>query len=73
MPNRKSKISTHNKKLLNKPVNQNAQKCNCINKNTCPLNENCLLKNMLHVVIKSDKKNDHPRNYKGIRQNTFRK
>ena len=38
MPNIKSKISTHNYKILNKPVNQNAQKCNYINKNNCPLN-----------------------------------
>ena len=32
MPNIKSKISTHNKKVLNKTVNQNARKCNCITK-----------------------------------------
>ena len=40
MPNIKSKSSTYYKKILNKPVNQNAQKCNCITKNNCPLNGN---------------------------------
>ena len=74
MPNIKSKISTHNEKVLNKPVNQNTRKCNCINKNTCPLNGNCLLKNVLYIAtIKSDKKNYHPRNFKGISEDTFKK
>ena len=63
MPNIKSKISTHNKKILNKPVNQNTRKCNCMNKNTCSLNGNCLLKKILYIAtIKSDKKNYQPRN-----------
>ena len=74
MPNIKSKIITYDKKLLNKPVNQNARKCNCFNKNTCPLNGNCLLKNILYITtIKSDKKNYQPKNYKGISENTFNK
>ena len=73
IPNIKSKISTHKKKALNKP-NQNAWKCNCINKNTCPLNGNCLLKNVLYkATIKSDKKNYQLRNYKEISKNTFKK
>ena len=29
MTNMNSKLSTHNKKILNKPVNQNTRKCNC--------------------------------------------
>ena len=74
MPNIKSKIITYDKKLLNKPVNQNARKCNCVNKNTCPLNGNCLLKSILYITtIKSDKKNYQPKNYKGISENTFNK
>ena len=56
MSNMKSKISTHNKKILNKPVNRHARKCNCINKNTCPLNRICLPKNILYIArIKSDR------------------
>ena len=73
MPNIKSKISTH-KKILNKPINQNTQKCNIISKNTCPLNGNYLLENILYIAaIKSDEKNYQPRNYKGISENTFKK
>ena len=74
MPNIKSKISTHNKKILNKPVNQNTPKCNCIHKNTCPLKGNCLPENILHIAIKKcDKKNYQPKNYKEISENTFEK
>ena len=70
----KSKISIHNKKLLNKPVNQKTRKCNCINKNTCLLNGNFLLENILYIgTIKSDQKNYQPRNYKEISENTFKK
>ena len=72
MPN--IKISTHNKKILDKTVNQNTQKCNCIKENTCPLNENCILENILYIVtVKSDKKNYQTRNYKGISENKFKK
>ena len=74
MPNIKSKINTHNKKILNKSVHRNTRKCNCINKNTSPLNGNCLLKNIHYIAtIKSDKKNYQPRNYKGINENTIKK
>ena len=74
IPKIKSKVSAHNKKILNNPVNQNARKCNSINKNTCPLNVNYLLKRILKIAsMKSDKKNYQPRNYKGISENTFKK
>ena len=74
MPNIKSNISTRNKKILTKPVNQSTQKCNCINKNICPLDGNCFLENILYIVtIKSGKKNYQPRNYKEISKNTFKK
>ena len=77
MPNIKSKISTRNKKKKNKinePVNQNIRKCNCINKNTCPLNGNCLVEN---IPVYSDNKvwqKELPtQKYKGISENTFKK
>ena len=74
MPTIKSKIITHNKKILNKPVNQNNRKCSCTNKSTSPFNGNCLLENILYMAaIKSDKKNYQPSNYKGISGNTFKK
>ena len=74
MPNIKSTINTHGKKLLNKQVKQNTRKCNCISKYTCSLKGNYLLENNLYIsTIKSEKKNYQPRNYKGISENTFKK
>ena len=71
MPNSKSKVSTHNKNILNKPVNQNTRKCNFINKNAGPLNGICLLENILYIATtNSDKKNCQLRNYIGISENT---
>ena len=62
------------KKILNKPVNQNTRKCNSIKKNTCPLNGNRLLENILLIAtITSYKKNCQPRNCKGISENIFKK
>ena len=50
------------------------RKCNCISKNTCHLNENCLLENILFVAtITCDKNPEKPRNYKGICVNRFKK
>ena len=73
MPNIKSIISTYDEKLLHKPVNQNTRKCNCTNKNTCSLNKNCVLENILYIAtIKSEKGNYQHRNYKGISANIFK-
>ena len=45
----------------------------CINKNTCPLNGNCLLKSILYIAtIKPGKKNYQRRTYQGISENTFK-
>ena len=60
MPNIKSKIRTHNKKILNKLVNQNTGKCNFMNKNSCTLNGNCLLKNILYIATIATKRITNP-------------
>ena len=41
MPNIKSIINAHNKKILspNRPLDERT--CNCIRKETCPMNRNC--------------------------------
>ena len=70
MPNIKSKISTHNKKMLNKPVNENTQKCYCINKSSCPVNANCFVEKILYIATTTcGKKNFKPSNNKGISEN----
>jgi len=50
MSNVKTIISSHNKAQLNKPSNQSDEinNCNCRNKNTCPLEGNCHIRNIIY-------------------------
>ena len=48
MPNIKSAINSHNRKVFHARVNNQGRPCNCINKTDCPLQEKCLSKNTLH-------------------------
>ena len=48
MPNIKSAINSHNRKILHSPVNNQSRTCNCINKTDCPLQEKCLSENTLY-------------------------
>ena len=48
MPNIKSAINSHNRKILHPPVNSQSRTCNCIKKTDCPLQEICLSENTLY-------------------------
>ena len=54
MPNLKSIISTHNRKVLNRGQAPNTndgavgQNCNCADKTTCPLNNNCKVDKVIY-------------------------
>ena len=48
MPNIKSAINSHNRKILHLPVNNQSRTCNCIYKTDCPLQEKCLSENALY-------------------------
>ena len=74
MPNVASKISTHNINLLNKHkcVNdQPAPKCNCNDKNDCPLNGECLTK---AIIYQADviTRNSSSAKYRGLCETTFK-
>ena len=72
MPNIKPKIKTQQKdiKETSNPEHPKMHK----SKNTCPLNRDCLLKNILYIAtITRDKKNYIPRNYKEISENILKK
>ena len=57
MQNLKSVISSHNHKILqSRKILQRSistKTCNCINKTACPINNQCLLRNIVHQAIKS--------------------
>ena len=73
MPNIKTEISSHNKKILNN-INQdkpNTILCNCRSEE-CPMNGHCLKKNLIYQAeIAGDKSND-PKRYIGSTGNTFK-
>jgi hypothetical protein len=54
MPNLKSIISAHNRKVLNRDQTPDANKgaagqnCNCADKTTCPLNNNCKVDKVIY-------------------------
>ena len=74
MPNLKSKINSHNKKILENSTQSLSKKCNCIVKENCPLKGECLTNNVLyHATITCDDQNYTPKLYKGICETTFKK
>ena len=51
MPNMKSRINIHNKKVKKAKPSAQARTSNCINKSKCPLNNRCLSNNVLYKVL----------------------
>ena len=48
MPNMKTIITGHNKKLLEKKSSQQSKPCNCKNKDICPLKGSCRQKSVIY-------------------------
>ena len=48
MPNIKSALNSHNRKIFHLPVNSQSRTCSCIKKTDCPLKEKCLSQNTLY-------------------------
>ena len=48
MPNIKSAINSHNRKIFHPSVDNQSRTCNCINKTDCPLQKKCFSKNTLY-------------------------
>lgn len=72
MPNVKSIISRHNKRILsNNTVRTTSEKCNCRKPDECPLKKNCLDSN---IVYKAEVTCDdgEMKKYIGMTANTFK-
>ena len=69
-------MNQHNKKVLREmsiPVSSNMKTCNCRNDAVCPMNGNCLDKNVLYEgIITCDLPNYKPKRYKGICSTTWK-
>ena len=75
MPNMKSLINMHNKKIMS--TNENADinpKCNCARKEQCPLQQNCLINNVVYeATVTSNIQNYEEKKYIGLCESTFKK
>ena len=71
MPNVAAIISSHNSKVLTPAPDPNVRKCNCRNKQLCPLSGNCLTECVVYraTVTASNKPE---RKYFGITEGTFK-
>ena len=71
MPSMESFLNTHNKKVLNSNEPQNDKKdCNCMNKNLCPLDGNCLEKSIIYKAEVTS--TDGKKCYIGCTENEFK-
>ena len=74
MPNIRSKINGHNKKILQSKPTVPQKLCNCLIREDCPMNGLCLTSSILYqaTITCSDSKYKQKR-YKGICETTFKK
>ena len=74
MPNIRSKINGHNKKILQSKPTEPQKLCNCLIREDCPMNGLCLTSSILYqaTITCSDSKFKQKR-YKGICETTFKK
>ena len=74
MPNMKNKIDAHNKKLLTKNTHNpiNNKKCNCKTKSECPLEQNCLQKNIIYQAKVTRLDNNTTESYIGLCETDFK-
>ena len=75
MPNMKSIINMHNKKIMSANTNTtNNRSCNCTNKDQCPLQQNCLVENVVYeATVNSNIENYKEKKYIGLCESTFKK
>ena len=71
MPNIKSAINLHHRKILHPPVNNQSRTCNCIDKTDCLLQEKSLSENTLYQVDISSENFQTKINY-GISETKFK-
>ena len=72
MPNIKTKINAHNRKILQNAPSKNAKHCNCQQKENFPMNGVCLKESLVYyATISCNDKNYKPKLYKGSCETMF--
>ena len=72
-PNLKKIISSHNAKILQKSEKQAERSCNCVQKEKCPLNGECLTDNLIYQAsVVTAQPNPETHTYIGLTANQFK-
>ena len=74
MDNIKSAITKHNARVTrnNQPQNTTADSSNCTTKNTCPLGNQCMTRNIVYRATVTTGNADNTRHYIGMTASTFK-
>ena len=72
LPNFANIIKSHNNRILSEEKTQDQPKCNCRQKDTCPLEGHCLDKELIYQCILKENSTGDGVNYSGITENTFK-
>ena len=74
MPNIKTKIKAHNRVILQNSPSKNTKRCNCQQKENCPMNGDCLKESLVYyATISCNDKNYKLKLYKGSCKTNFKK
>ena len=71
LPNFTNMIKSHNNRILFDEKTQDQPKCNCRQKDSFPLEGDCLDKALIYRCILKEKTNSDGVNYNGLTENTF--
>ena len=72
LPNFANMINSHNNRILSEEKTQDQPKCNCRQKDTCPLEGHCLDKELIYRCILKENTTSDGVNYNGLTENTFK-
>ena len=65
-------IKSHNSRILSEEETQDQPKCNCRQKDTCPLEGHCLDKELIYRCILKENTTSDGVTYNGLTENTFK-
>ena len=72
LPNFANIIKSHNNRILSEEKTQDQPKCNCRQKDICPLEGHCVDKELIYQCILKENTTNDGVNYNGFTENTFK-
>ena len=72
LPNFANMIKSHNNRILSEEKTQDQPKCNCRQKDTCPLEGHCLDKELIYQCTLKNNSISYGVSYNGLTENTFK-